>query len=178
MTTPPVVPSQPHTKLQDNPEYWDSILRDAGLPPEPHPQHNTSLLLSDSPKDFGDERSFFDKYSYAIFEARLDRTRKDVPASVCVCLFCGVRFYERVGTLYCCSNHRKRHDEGKEYTHVMCDGDGCGREVFPIFESLVTVDGKKLCDWCAWLNKHRGWTRAQMDLFAKIRQAIWEGVSQ
>jgi hypothetical protein len=178
MTTPPVIPSQQHTKSEENPQYWEEILRDAGLPSEPHPQHNTSPLFSDSLKDFGDERSFFDKYSYAIFEAKYERTRKDVPASVCVCQFCGIRFYERAGTKFCCSNHRKRHDEGKEYKHVMCEGDGCGREVFPVFESFVAVDGKKLCGWCAWLKKHTGWTRAQMDLFAQIRKAIWEGVSQ
>ncbi len=150
MTNHPVTPSQHHTKSNDDPAHWETILRDAGLPPEPPTHHQCSQLPADSRNDFGDQTQFFDKNSATIFEAKQEW--KQSGGYPFTCLFCGVHVNGAPkGTKYCCPDHRKRHNEGKTYKHVMCDGDGCKREIYPVFDDFVTVEGKKLCSWCGWL---------------------------
>jgi len=156
MSHHPVVHSQQH-KSNDDPEVWENILRDAGLPPEPCPIRNATPLPKDPSSDFVVEKGFFDRNSDAIFEAKQDW--KKSAGYDFVCLFCGVHVYGAPkGTKYCCSNHRKRHDEGKTYQHIMCEADGCDREIFPVFDDVVTIEGKKLCTRCVM----------RRDAFAKV----------
>jgi hypothetical protein len=111
----------------------------------------------DSDDEHKDAIRFFDKNSTEIFEAK--QQWKQIPAGVCVCLHCSVHFAEREATKYCCPNHRKRHHEGKVYEHIHCEG--CGDEMFPVFDYIVG----NLCNWCTWLNKHTGKSRAEYDLY-------------
>ncbi|MGB7600352.1 MAG: hypothetical protein WBM24_08610 [Candidatus Sulfotelmatobacter sp.] len=150
MTNLPVTPSQQHSKSIDDPEYWENILRDAGLPSEPPQPHQLSALPSDSRNDFGDQTTFFDKYSHDIFEAKQQWKKVgDIPL---VCEFCECKFYDRVGTKFCCPSHRKRHGEGKVYVKVMCEQLGCSNEI-PWWIEPTKVDGKNFCWPCTQYHK-------------------------
>ena len=150
MTTHPVTPSQQHSESIDDPKHWETILRDAGLPPEPPTHHQLSLLPSDSRNDFGDQTRFFDRHSAAIFEA--GQKWKQVGAVPLFCVFCGCNFWDSKGTKYCCPNHRKRHAEGKVYVKVMCEHVGCSREI-PWWVEPTVVDGKNFCRLCAEMHR-------------------------
>jgi hypothetical protein len=150
MTNPPVTSFQQHSKSIDDPEYWEDILRDAGLPSEPPQHRQVSPLPSDSRNDFGDQTRFFDKHSNDIFEA--GQQWKQVGAVLLVCVFCECKFYDRAGTKYCCPNHRKRHNEGKVYVKVMCEQSGCSIEI-RWWNEPTLVDGKNLCSLCAEMQR-------------------------
>jgi hypothetical protein len=142
--------NQPPSKSQDDPEVWEQILRDEGLPSEPSPQRGAVPLPSDASADFGDQRSLLERESGTIFEA--GQKWKQVSAFRLVCEFCGCGFTERAGTKYCCSDHRKRHAEGKVYVKVLCEQNGCSKEISFGQESYV-VDGKTFCWLCFTLHK-------------------------
>jgi hypothetical protein len=154
MTTHPATSSQQPSKSTDDPEYWEGILRDAGLPSEPPRHHQLSSLRPDSTKDFGDDASFFDRNSPALFE--MQQKWKRAGFLKLVCDFCACDFWGRAGTKYCSDNHRKRHNEGKVFSAVPCAG--CDKEIHPLDEPYI-VDGKKHCSWCEWCLR-RGWKSA------------------
>jgi len=143
MASHPVTSSRQHSKSLHDTQYWEDILRDAGLPPEPPPQRNTYSLPKDSQSDFLVNKSFFDRHSDAIFEARQDWKRAGVVK--CECQFCKYVFWDRKGTKFCCDNHRKRHHEGKVYKKVMCATEGCVEQVV----WFRVPEGETLCWRCA-----------------------------
>jgi len=163
MPTHPATPSQQHTKSADDPKRWETILRDAGLPPEPPQHHQVSPLSSDSRNDFGDQTRFLDKYSYSIFEAKQEW--KQSAGYDFTCLFCGFTFRGAPqGTKYCCPNHRKRHNEGKVYAAMCVD---CGHKIHPFDDSK---DG--LCGGCVWY-KQRGFHRTSWRLFVDVLKLVY-----
>jgi len=153
MSTHAVTPS-PNDFLQQQ-SYWDAILRDAGLPPEPRPLPNTFPLSKDPSADFLGVQEFFDRNAEAIFEAK--QQWKQVGPIRLFCRMCGVEFWDRAGTLYCCDTHRKRNWEGKE----VCDD--CGAFFIPpdnktwkivrtVAGHFGTTGGLKLCSKCEKTN--------------------------
>jgi len=164
MSTHPATPTQQHSKSQEHPKDWETILRDAGLPSEPPKHHQASPLSSDSRNDFGDQTRFFDKHSYTIFEAKQEW--KQSAGYDFTCLFCGFTFCGAPqGTKYCSDNHRKRHNEGKVYAAMCVD---CGHTIHPHDDNE-----DDLCGGCHWY-KVRGLDRKFWRLFYKIlREKIW-----
>lgn len=147
MAHQPVVPTQTPIQSAHDTKDWESILRDAGLPPEPPPMRNTSPLPSDPSEDFSHERSAFERYSIDIFEA--SQQWKQVGAITLVCEFCGHKFLGRTGQKHCSTECRRRKsaNEPKE----MCVG--CTKTIAACEPEIV--EGKKYCGWCAWCAKHR-----------------------
>jgi hypothetical protein len=142
MTPPIAVPNPRHPDLAQLQNDWEAILRDAGLPPEPTPIRNATTLPKDP--ETPTKKNFFDRYSYDIFEAK--QQWKSVGVRKIHCLFCDYPFWDRAGTNCCCPNHRKRHNEGKVYTKVMCATPGCTRQVY----WFMVREKETLCDHCAW----------------------------
>lgn len=58
-------------------------------------------------------RSYHDRVSNIVFNARMERARKTVQPTVNTCGYCGNEFAARKGTKYCSSNCRKRAYESK-----------------------------------------------------------------
>jgi hypothetical protein len=151
MSTHTTVPTSTHTDFLQLQKHWEAILRDAGLTPEPTPLRNATTLPKDPSQDFQTDKSFFERNSDAIFEAK--QQWKQVGLIQGFCLLCGYEFWDRAGTKFCCDNHRKRFNEGKE----ICDG--CGAYFIPpanpkwkkvrtVSGSIAVFGGPMLCKQC------------------------------
>ena len=128
-------------------KYWDDILREAGLPPEPGPQRNASPLPKDQRSDFVVEKEFFEQHSDAIFEAK--QQWKKIGRLLLRCSFCGHRFLGRKGQKHCATECRRR-NSAKEQPDTCVS---CG-QIIRACEPYM-LEGKKHCGWCAWCKKHR-----------------------